>query len=82
MSTLSNIPEARYDWLVETMRLLRPGMPSAEQEDRFNAVHALITLGLAYALGPVNGRTYLLTIHGESELRRINALKGAKDEPA
>lgn len=76
MSTLSNIPEARYEWIVETMRLLRPGMPGAGQGDRLNAIHALMALGLAYALGPPSARGYFLTGNGADELERIELQKG------
>lgn len=80
MNALCNIPSARHTWLVETMRMLQAGLVSAEQGDRFNAIHALITLGLAYALGPPRARTYFLTRDGVAELRRIEALKGNKNE--
>lgn len=76
MSTLSNIPEARFDWIVETMRLLRSGMPSAERGDRFNAVHALMTLGFAYAEKHDFGCIYWLSKEGRVELQRIEGLKG------
>lgn len=80
MSTLSNIPEARYDWIVETMRLLRPGMPSAEHGDRFNAVHALITLELAWVERQGLGCIYWLTKAGAAELKRIEGLAGGAND--
>lgn len=77
MNAFCNIPLARHAWLVETMRMLQGGLVSAEQGDRFNAVHALMTLGFAVIDGPEAARVYRLSTAGEVELRRIEAGEAA-----
>ena len=86
MSEIHNIPKARYDWIVETMRHMRAGLMAGEQGDRFNAIHALMTLGLArYSIVTSTiseARIYWLTDAGKAELDRIDALKEGGNEPA
>lgn len=85
MSTLSNIPKARYDWIVGTLRDMRAGLMAGEQGDRFNAIHALMTLGFArYSIvtsAISEARIYWLTDAGKAELERIEAHGRCTNEP-